>query len=168
MSSNDWFWRLNLSFDNLFWKVSRVKQILSLSRRLSWWTLCKVIEIRSFYSTHNPFWICGLPNRKFEIQNIFGCSTAVLKQQMALNFELVASNQLFSVVLACCKWFKISAPGVEMPHMWQLDSNEITNFGELEWWRAVKKCQNLTIKVKFLCQNSSKSFWFFFHWRMQM
>ena len=53
---------------------------------------------------------------------LFGCSTAALKQQMALNFELVASDQLFSVVLACCKWFKISAPGVEMWHMWQLDS----------------------------------------------
>ena len=51
----------------------------------------------------------------------FGCSTAALKQQMALNFELVVSDQLFTVVLASCKWFKISAPGVEMRHMWQLD-----------------------------------------------
>ena len=41
---------------------------------------------------------------------------------MALNFELVASDQLFSVVLASCKWFKISAHGVEMRHMWQLDT----------------------------------------------
>jgi hypothetical protein len=40
---------------------------------------------------------------------------------MALNFELVASDQLFSAVLASCKWFKISAPGVGMRHMWQLD-----------------------------------------------
>ena len=31
---------------------------------------------------------------------------------MALNFELVISNQLFSIVLASCKRFKISAPGV--------------------------------------------------------
>ena len=37
----------------------------------------------------------------------------------------------------------------------QLMSNEITKFGELELWRAVKKCQNLTLKVNFLCQKSS-------------
>ena len=52
---------------------------------------------------------------------LFGCSTAASQQQMALNFELVVSYQLFSVVLASCKWFKISAPGVGMRHMWQLD-----------------------------------------------
>ena len=40
---------------------------------------------------------------------------------MALNFELVVSDQLLSVVLASCKWFKISTPGVGMWHMWQLD-----------------------------------------------
>ena len=40
---------------------------------------------------------------------------------MALNFELIVSDQLFSVVLASCKWFKISAPGVGIRHMWQLD-----------------------------------------------
>ena len=33
----------------------------------------------------------------------FGCSTAALKQQMALNFELVVNDQLFTVVLASCK-----------------------------------------------------------------
>ena len=42
-------------------------------------------------------------------------------QQMALNFELVLSNQLFSVVLAAYKWFKISSSGVWRRHMWQLD-----------------------------------------------
>jgi hypothetical protein len=31
---------------------------------------------------------------------IFGCSIDATKQQMALNFELVVSDQLFSVVLA--------------------------------------------------------------------
>ena len=36
----------------------------------------------------------------------------------------------------------------------QLSSNEITKFGKLQEWRAVKKCQN------FLCQ-----MYFFFHWR---
>ena len=29
-------------------------------------------------------------------------------------------------------------------------------------WRAVKKCQNLTFKVNFLCQKSSESFSIFF------
>ena len=29
-----------------------------------------------------------------------------------LNFELVVSDQLFSIVLAAYKWFKISAPGL--------------------------------------------------------
>jgi hypothetical protein len=33
----------------------------------------------------------------------FSCSTAASQQQMALNFELVASDQLFSAVLASCK-----------------------------------------------------------------
>ena len=61
------FWRL--SFENLFWKVSRVKQFEQL-RRLNWWTLCKVIKIRSFNSTNNPFWICGLPNWKFELNQL--------------------------------------------------------------------------------------------------
>ena len=45
----------------------------------------------------------------------FGCSTAASQQQMALNFELVASDQLFSVVLASCKGFQISAPGEMTP-----------------------------------------------------
>ena len=40
---------------------------------------------------------------------------------MVLNFELVVSDQLFSVVLAAYKWFKISAPVVGWQHMWQLD-----------------------------------------------
>ena len=30
-------------------------------------------------------------------------------------------------------------------------------------WRAVKKCQNLSFKVNFLCQKSSKSISFFFN-----
>ena len=33
----------------------------------------------------------------------FGCSIEAAQQQMALNFELVVSNQLFSVVLAAYK-----------------------------------------------------------------
>ena len=32
--------------------------------------------------------------------SIFGCSIDVAQQKMALNFKLVVSNQLFSVVLA--------------------------------------------------------------------
>ena len=51
----------------------------------------------------------------------FRCSIDAAQQQMALNFELVVSNKLFSVVLAAYKWFKISAPGVRGRHMWQLD-----------------------------------------------
>jgi hypothetical protein len=34
---------------------------------------------------------------------IFGCSIDTAQQQMALNFELLVSNQLFSVVLAAYK-----------------------------------------------------------------
>ena len=30
----------------------------------------------------------------------------------------------------------------------------------------IKKCQNLTFKVNFLCRKSFKSLWFFFHWRI--
>ena len=33
----------------------------------------------------------------------FGCSIDAAQQQMALNFELVVSDQLFSVVLAAYK-----------------------------------------------------------------
>jgi hypothetical protein len=36
-------------------------------------------------------------------KKLFGCSTAASQQQMALNFELVVSDQLFSVVLAIYK-----------------------------------------------------------------
>ena len=50
-----------------------------------------------------------------------GCSIDAAQQQMTLNFELVVSNQLFSVVLATYKWLKISAPGVGRRYMWQLD-----------------------------------------------
>jgi hypothetical protein len=39
----------------------------------------------------------------FKTVQQFGCSTAASQQQMALNFELVASDQLFSAVLASCK-----------------------------------------------------------------
>jgi len=46
-----------------------------------------------------------------------GCSIDATQQQMALNFELVVSDQLFSVVLATSKCFKISAPGVGRRHM---------------------------------------------------
>ena len=34
---------------------------------------------------------------------LFGCSIDAAQQQMALNFELVVSDQLFSVVLAAYK-----------------------------------------------------------------
>jgi hypothetical protein len=65
--------------------------------------------------------LCSVPNesnKQTQDRNkLFGCSTAALKQQMALNFELIVSNQLFSVVLASCKCFKISAPGIKMRHM---------------------------------------------------
>ena len=53
--------------------------------------------------------------------------TVVLMSIKRLNKErrpLVVSNQLFSVVLAVYKWFKISAPGVGRRHMWQLDSQQ--------------------------------------------
>jgi hypothetical protein len=46
---------------------------------------------------------------------LLGCSIDAAQQQMALNFELVVSNQLFSVVLAAFH-FKISAPGVGRRH----------------------------------------------------
>ena len=45
----------------------------------------------------------------------FGCSSDAAQQQMALNFELVVSDQLFSVVIAAY------TPGVGRRHMWQLD-----------------------------------------------
>ena len=38
----------------------------------------------------------------------------------------------------------------------------------LDYWRAVKKYQNFTFKVNFLCQKSSESFWIFFHWRISI
>jgi hypothetical protein len=40
----------------------------------------------------------------------------------------------------------------------QLQSNEIIEFFKLMQWRGIKKCQNLTFKVNFLRQKSSKSF----------
>ena len=40
----------------------------------------------------------------------------------------------------------------------QLKSNEIIEFCELVKWGGIKKCQNLTFKVNFLCQKSSESF----------
>ena len=40
----------------------------------------------------------------------FRCSIDAAQQQMALNFESVVSDQLFSVVLATYKWFKRYAP----------------------------------------------------------
>ena len=54
--------------------------------------------------------------KKFE-----NSDAALAPPQMALNFELVVRDQLFSVVLASYKWFKIIAPGVRRRHMWQLD-----------------------------------------------
>ena len=39
---------------------------------------------------------------------------------------------------------------------------EIIEFWALDLWQAVKKCQNLTFKVNFLCQKSSESFSIFF------
>jgi hypothetical protein len=78
----------------------------------------------------------------------FGCSIDAVKQQMALNFELVVSNQLFSVLLAAYKWFKISAPGVVRRHMWQLD---------WKWqWKLYPKWK-LQSKV---CQISAKGAYF--------
>ena len=57
--------------------------------------------------------------------DLFGCSIDAPKQQMALNFEWVVSDQLFSVLLVVYKWFKISAPGVVGRHMWQLDKTTV-------------------------------------------
>ena len=36
----------------------------------------------------------------------------------------ITCDYLFSVVLASYKWFKISSPGFQQWHMWQLDSGE--------------------------------------------
>ena len=47
---------------------------------------------------------------------------------MTLNFEVVVSDQFFSVLLAAYKWFKTSAPGVGRRHMWQLDYLEKLKF----------------------------------------
>jgi hypothetical protein len=38
---------------------------------------------------------------------VFGCQIDATKQQRALNFELVVSNQLFSVILVTYNYFKI-------------------------------------------------------------
>ena len=43
-------------------------------------------------------------------------------------------------------------------------SNFKGNYWILQIGGGVKKCQNLTFKVNFLCQNLSESFWLFFHW----
>ena len=43
----------------------------------------------------------------------------------------------------------------------QLYSNKTTKFWKLELWGYVKKYQNLTFKLNFLCQKSSESFWSF-------
>ena len=39
---------------------------------------------------------------------------------------------------------------------------KVIEFWVLDLWRAVRKCQNLTFKVNFLCQKSSKSLSIFF------
>ena len=57
----------------------------------------------------------------------FGCSIDTAQQQMALNFELVVSDQFFSVVLAVYKWFKINASGGRRRHMWQLGKTNPMN-----------------------------------------
>ena len=54
---------------------------------------------------------------------------------MALNFELVVSDQLFSVVLAAYKWFKISAPGVQ----WQQISTELDSLGQDKGFKTIFK-----------------------------
>ena len=50
-----------------------------------------------------------LKQQTIKLWKLFGYSIDAAQQQMALNFELVVSDQLFSVVLAGYKWFKISA-----------------------------------------------------------
>ena len=66
-----------------------------------------------------PHWIGGI---------VVECSIDAAQQQMALNFELVVSDQILSVVLAVYKLFKISGPGVGRQHMWQLDGKNISTF----------------------------------------
>ena len=61
--------------------------------------------------THKIIWLYLFSYEMFfgHLFCLFGCTTAASQQQMGLNFELFVSNQLFSVVLAYCKWFKIRA-----------------------------------------------------------
>ena len=55
---------------------------------------------------------------KFPTAFVFGCSIdAAAQQQMVLNFVLVVSDQLFSVVLAAYKRSKIRAPVVWPQYM---------------------------------------------------
>ena len=81
---------------------------------------------------------------------------------MALNFELVASDQLFSVVLASCKWFKISAPGVRMRHMWQLESLENPKYKKnlVKSWSGHHE-KNVGLQMVF--QNDHSVIWRDFH-----
>ena len=58
---------------------------------------------------------------KMIIKCAFRCHTAASQQQMALNFELVGTDENNWEKLVAYKQFKISAPGVGMQRKWQLD-----------------------------------------------
>ena len=49
-------------------------------------------------------------------QNEFGCHIDAAEQQRALNFELVVSDQLFSVIFSLLQLIQNSAPSVARRH----------------------------------------------------
>ena len=110
--------------------LSSNKQIVVSSRFLYlYWTMH--FERRSepfIYESDSHMYAKVRSRFEFQVALLELCHSGGIRMQHCrikatdgVEFELVASDQLFSVVFACCNWFKISAPGVEMRHMWQLD-----------------------------------------------
>ena len=82
------------------------------------------------------------------------------QQQMALNLELVVSNQLFSVFLDTYKWFKISTPGVRRWHMWQLD-------GRYSEWSSARDDQSCRYLHSALCMAVNEVSEYVFYFKAQ-
>ena len=96
------------------------------------------------------------------ISCFFPCSVILCYSLQVFIFQLATLKVYLSVY-----WAHILAiPVIESEDTKSTYPKEIIKFWELVYRGGVKKCQNMTFKVNFLCQKSSESFWFFFHWRI--
>ena len=93
--------------------------------------------------------------------NFINCGSKTGQRDFFLNWM---NGRLYLIVICTGCW--IFKGGILNWKFLVKNQHWILRIGVVSSGEVSKKCQNLISKVNFLCQKSSESLWFFFHWRI--